>query len=573
MTRGTDGRTIDGFSLRLVDDIIDQLKSEKYHSNPVRREYIPKANGKMRPLGIPTFRDKLVQEALKELLEAIYEPIFSENSHGFRPNRGCHSALSSLQYGGIGSTWAIEGDITSFFDNIDHDVLLSIISRKVDDGRVIELIRRFLKAGYIEDNSFKETELGTPQGGGLSPLLANIYLTEFDRFVEELQVEYCKGKERRPNREYLHWKGIRIRALKRSDDKTANEAFRHMQSLPCGDQMDPDFTRLRYCRYADDWVILIIGSKSLACEIKRRASEFLETVLKLELNEFKTLITNLKTGKVRFLGYEIAKICGRRKFYTDRFGIRKRTANGNITLLMPHDAVTKRISKLTVNGKAAARNELLDMPVEMIIRKCSSEILGFYNHHCLASNVSKRMNDFRHVHYLSMLRTIAKKEKSSVKAVLGKYGSVRNRMDKKGQCKAIRIEDENGPIAWHPAGFKKKKFEPKTVSEYPAEFGTELKGRILANRCEVCSSEINIEVHHVRNLKNTVERYDGKKTMPDWVVFMMKMRRKTLVLCQSCHRKLHANKLIIPSLHGEARCPERGTSGFGRGVEDTRPLL
>lgn len=248
MTRGTDGRTIDGFSMEMVDEIIDQLRAERFYPKPARRKYIPKANGKMRPLGIPTFRDKLVQEALKELLESIYEPVFSDSSHGFRPGRSCHSALNSIQYRCRGATWVIEGDITSFFDNIDHDILLNLISKKVDDGRVIELIRRFLKAGYMEDCSFKESELGSPQGGVLSPLLANIYLNELDKFVGGLEAEYERGTDRRANPEYQKLDARRRSAITSRQIEDAVAWKKAMKQIPTTDVMDSNFVRVRYVR-------------------------------------------------------------------------------------------------------------------------------------------------------------------------------------------------------------------------------------------------------------------------------------------------------------------------------------
>lgn len=575
MTRGVDGQTIDGFSMDLVDGIIDELRHERYHPKPVRREYIPKANGKMRPLGIPTFRDKLVQEALRELLEAIYEPVFSDCSHGFRPGRGCHTALKSIQFGCRGTTWVIEGDITSFFDNIDHDTLLRLIAKKVDDGRVLELIRRFLKAGYMEDGSFRETELGSPQGGVLSPLLANIYLHELDVFVEGLKEEYERGVCRGTNPDYSTLRERARRAEARGDRRTADMARRAMRTVPSSDPMDSGFVRIQYCRYADDWCIFIIGSKALAVEIMGRIACFLDSELRLELSESKTRITNLADGNVRFLGYEIAKIRNDDRLTEYGDGSRRRCANGCITLLMPRDAVNRRVAPITVGGKPAPRDEMLGWPVEGIVWKYVSEINGVYNYYCLASNVAHRMNEYKRIHYLSLLRTIAKKERSSVRKVLRKYGREVPRADGRGTHIVLCIERDGEAVAWYPyEGFRKRAFAPKPRSEGVQEFGKELKKRILNDRCEVCSGQGNVEVHHVRNLKQTVERYEmSKKGVPDWVALMRDMGRKTLVLCDGCHRKLHSGKLIIPSVHRRARCAERRTSGSDRGEGDTPRLL
>ncbi|MDR2525363.1 MAG: hypothetical protein LBC83_04110 [Oscillospiraceae bacterium] len=135
MTAGVDGRTIDGFSKATIAKLIEKLKSETYCPQPVRRAYIPKKNGKMRPLGIPAFEDKLVQEVMRQILEAIYEPVFSPNSHGFRPGKSCHTALHQIKSKAKGSNWVVEGDITGCFDNIDHEILLQILAEKIGDDR------------------------------------------------------------------------------------------------------------------------------------------------------------------------------------------------------------------------------------------------------------------------------------------------------------------------------------------------------------------------------------------------------------------------------------------------------
>lgn len=543
MTRGTDGRTIDGFSMKMVDEIIDQLRAERFYPKPARREYIPKANGNMRPLGIPTFRDKLVQEALKELLESIYEPVFSDSSHGFRPGRSCHSALDSIQYGCKGTTWVIEGDITSFFDNIDHDILLSLISKKVDDGRVIELIRRFLKAGYMEDCSFKESELGSPQGGVLSPLLANIYLNELDKFVEELRMEYERGGRKRDNPEFERLRSRWRRARKSGRTEDARVLYKAMKHTPTTDAMDDSVVRVRYVRYADDWCVFIIGSKALAMEIKDRIEAFLKESLHLELSPTKTHVTNLAHDRIRFLGYEISKL-------TSEAG-RRRT--GCVSLSVPADVIRKRISDCTRSKKPCARDDLVNRSVEEIIREYASEINGLYNYYSLASNVSTCLHRLVWYHRGSLLKTIAKKERSSVRKVLRKYGRVVPCPDGHGTTKTVCVMDGDRMAAYYPfAGFRKKRYKPKPEPDGIKEFGPRLKERILSCTCEACGCNGPVEVHHIRNLKQTVERYEGKQT-PYWVSLMRDIGSKTLILCKECHRKLHSGKLV--SFQGPLESP------------------
>ena len=176
MTKGADNATIDHMSISRIEKLIISLKDESYQPIPSRRVYIPKKNGKKRPLGIPTFNDKLLQEVVRMILEAIYEGSFDNNSHGFRPKRSCHTALQQIQKSFNGTRWFIEGDIKGFFDNINHNTLIDILRKRIDDERFLRLIRKFLNAGFIENWVFNKTYSGTPQGGIISPILANIYL-------------------------------------------------------------------------------------------------------------------------------------------------------------------------------------------------------------------------------------------------------------------------------------------------------------------------------------------------------------------------------------------------------------
>ena len=185
MTAGVDGQTLDKMSLERINKIIDSIKDKSYQPNPARRKYIQKKNGKLRPLGIPSTDDKLVQEVVRMILEAIYEPTFENCSHGFRPHRSCHTALAQVKKTFTGVKWIVEGDIKACFDNFDHHVLVSLLRRRIADEAFIGLIWKFLKAGYMEQWEYNCTYSGTPQGSGVSPICANIYLSELDRFILE----------------------------------------------------------------------------------------------------------------------------------------------------------------------------------------------------------------------------------------------------------------------------------------------------------------------------------------------------------------------------------------------------
>lgn len=203
MTKGMDGKTADRMSIDRIECLIDSLRNETYQPHPVRRVYIPKKNGKKRPLGIPSFDDKLVQEVIRMILEAIYEGYFEYSSHGFRPNKSCHTALNNIQNSFTGANWFIEGDIKGFFDNINHEVLINSIKERIEDERFIRLIRKFLNAGYIEDWKFYKTYSGTPQGGIISPILANIYLDKFDKYMSEYVQSFKKGGYRKRSSEAI----------------------------------------------------------------------------------------------------------------------------------------------------------------------------------------------------------------------------------------------------------------------------------------------------------------------------------------------------------------------------------
>src|SRR5712691_7172324 len=306
MTPGASEETADGMSEEKIEQITEAMRCERYRFTPARRTYIPKKNGKLRPLGLPSWSDKLVGEVVRLLLEAYCEPGFSDLSHGFRKRRGCHTALRKIHDTWTGTVWFIEGDISDCFGSLSHEVLLRILAEKIQDQRFLRLIRNMLKAGYLEDWEYRETLSGCPQGGVVSPILSNIYLHKLDEFVErELIPQYTRGTSRRMNPAYKRMHRHRASARKRGDRAAARDLGKQLRAIPYGDPMDPGYRRLKYMRYADDHILGFIGPKAEAEQIKAELARFLRETLGLELNQQKTLITRARSQPARFLGYHV----------------------------------------------------------------------------------------------------------------------------------------------------------------------------------------------------------------------------------------------------------------------------
>jgi len=255
LTPGPDAENADGMTLAKIGSLIDALRHERYQFKPVKRTYIPKKNGRRRPLGLPSWSDKLVAEVARMLLEAYYEPQFSDCSHGFRPGRGCHTALRQVAVAWTGTTWFIEGDISGCFDRLDRQVMLDALGEYIHDNRMLRLVSNMLATGYLEDWVWNPTLSGVPQGGVASPILSNIYLHRLDTFVEKVLLpENNRGVRRVHNPAYQKVQRELAEARHRGDTATARSLRRKLRSLPTQDPCDPGYRRLRYVRYADDSV-------------------------------------------------------------------------------------------------------------------------------------------------------------------------------------------------------------------------------------------------------------------------------------------------------------------------------
>ena len=436
MTKGTDGQTINGMSVKRIQSIIDKLRDESYQPHPAKRIYIPKKNGKQRPLGIPSFEDKLVQKVIQMILESIYEGHFEKCSHGFRPHRSCHTAMASIMEGFDGTRWFIEGDIKGFFDNIDHDIMIAILSERISDERFLRLIRKFLNAGYLEKWKFHNTFSGTPQGDIISPILANIYLDKLDKYMVEYISVFNKGKMRKRNPEYKRIssrKDKRVKKLKSETDEQKRSVLRNeiielhceMQKYPATLDMDEDFRRMRYVRYADDFLIGIIGSKEDCVKIKADIKYFLFKRLKLELSDEKTLITH-GHDHAKFLGFEVT-IRKSEKTRKGSNGMPKRSLDHKTVILLPIEVMRRKLMdygamKIVVEEskekwESTSRPYLRSNDDLEILNRYNSEIRGIYNYYCIANNVSI-LNSFHQIMKESMYKTFSSKYNSTVRKII-----------------------------------------------------------------------------------------------------------------------------------------------------------
>jgi group II intron reverse transcriptase/maturase len=533
MTPGACGETADGMSEAKIGRIIDALRHERYRFAPVKRVHIPKKNGKMRPLGLPSWPDKLVGEVIRLLLEAYYEPRFSGRSHGFRPGRGCHTALTEVAVNWTGTTWFIEGDISDCFGSLGHQVLLSILAEHIHDNRLLRLIKQMLKAGYLEDWVWNATLSGAPQGGVVSPILSNIYLDRLDRFVETVLIpEYTRGKERKDNPAYSRLSAAIRRARLRGDRTMVHALRKQRRGIPTGDVNDPGYRRLFYTRYADDHLLGLTGPKHEAEEIRTRLAGFLRDDLRLELNEDKTLITHARTRAARFLGYEI----------TVQHARDRPTVNGSIGLRVPREVIKDKCGPYLKHGKPEYRAELLNHDDHQIISTYGAEYRGIAQYYLLAGDVS-RLNRLEGVAKTSMLKTLAAKHRSTVTKMARKYKARTATPHGPRTCFEATVERPGRkPLVARFGGIpliRQKKAVLTDRQPVPVTRRKELITRLRTGECELCEQRAPVEVHQVAKL---ADLHKLGRPQPAWAALMIRMRRKTLVVCAPCHHQAIHNR-------------------------------
>ena len=538
MTPGASEETADGMSEEKIEQIIGLMRQEKYRFSPARRVYIPKKNGKLRPLGMPTWFDKLVGEVVRLLLEAFYEPQFSDTSHGFRKFRGCHTALREINNTWTGTAWFVEGDISDCFGSLDHEILLGILAEKIRDNRFLRLIRNMLKAGYLEDWTYRDTLSGVPQGGTVSPILSNVYLDKLDKFVEqELIPQYTRGATRAANPAYRQADALLRRARRRGDRAEARRLFLEMRALPSTDPMDPGYRRLKYIRYADDHILGFTGPKAEAEEIKARLAEFLRETLGLELNQQKTLITHARSQRARFLGYDITVQHSGTKISNGR-----RSANGKIALKVPPDVIRAQCARYRNHGKPWHRSRLQNLDDYDIIRVYGAEYRGVVNYYLLAKD-AWRLRTLRWNAETSMLKTLAAKHQSTVSKMAARHKAKAETGDGPRTCFEARRRRRGKPDLVARFGGIILRQDRRAVITEPVPVRVrvprrELLARLRQRECELCETGTTVAVHQVAGIRELGKPKTGQ---PAWAALMAKMRRKTLIVCSPCHDWIHAN--------------------------------
>jgi len=542
------GTTLDGMSEEVIDTIIKELKDERFQFKPVRRVDIPKPNGKTRPLGVPSPRDKLVQEVMRMLLEAIFEPRFSIQSHGFRPNRGTHTCLKEVR-NWQSIDWFIEADIKGCFDNIDHQILATILSKKIQDQRFLSLYWKAARAGYVlmDESTIHQTLSGVPQGTIISPILSNIYLTELDREIESIKEAYKEKLEqpqRKGNKEYKRIQMQMIRLNKAGKSKEAFQKRKHLQSLPSKEKKDKNYLRINYVRYADDFLLGIIGPKSLAIEIYERITKKLAE-LNLEMNKE-------KSGILR--GYEETKFLGTKISMWNQTS--KQTASkapknltqlsenqsqqdkrvGNyIKMKAPIDTLVEKLYKDSFCdhlGDPLAKVAWVNLDPRETIHRYNSILWGILNYYSFVDNYTA-LQRIQFILQHSLAKTLCNKLRISTRRQLfEKYGANITWTTEVNKVKKTTELKLN-----HNWKIDRRRFMDNPSDKIFRENYYKITGFGKGSACAICGCTESVEMHHVRHIRKVNQKLTGFTRQ------MALINRKQVPVCRPCHIKIHQGKL------------------------------
>lgn len=556
LTPGSTSETMDGMSLERLKRLQKDVCSEKYKFKPVKLTSIPKTDGKSRPLGLPTANDKIVQEVMRMILEAIYEPVFSNLSFGFRKGLGCHDALNHVENKFRWVDYIIEGDIEQAYPTIDHHTLIHFLKKRINDARFIRLMWKLLGCGVLYEERIKWSKTGTPQGSIISPILANIYYHELDEFVDTLKIKYETPKteqtnKRNPAYKYLEHKINKISKEMRKLEPQRLERQKFAKKLKAIrserlklESLKNKVIRVEYVRYADDWMIGLSGSESLANKIKEELSDFTKTFLVQKLHPTKTKISNIRKGNVHFLGYEIFLPKNRPISTYKGKGIQTiRRGQPKLRFDIPVAEITKRyvdrgyLKQLPTKVRPISRGSYTVLEDHVIVSHYRSIWLGLFHYYSGCTNRGR----LQYIHYLlhmSCAMTLGHRHRISCVKIFKKHG----------KTLSVKIPNTDRTVSFpYKTNWK--------LSERRWSLGKRL---ILPNYrytknlvsqsslglpCAICDSENGpIEMHHVKHVRKQGFRYKGFHEQ------MALLNRKQIPLCQNCHRKVHAGLYDGPSL-------------------------
>ena len=572
-------RMRDGVSASWIKSTVDEMKTREFKFRPSSRRCILKANGKKRPLGIATQRDKVVQRAIRNVLEPAYESqVFLPTSHGFRPNRGVHTAIESIR-GWQGVTWIIEGKINACYESIDQDILGEVLKKRVKDQDILELYRKLVKAGYVESDIRCSSGLGIKKGGVLYPFLSNVYLHELDEYVALLKATHDSvGAVSTRNPVYHNTCNRLLEAVKAYRKSPSSLKLRKIRaerklrgSLASGTRIGQ---RIQYVRHADDWMVGVIGPLSFAEEIKSKIARFLAEKLKLELNSEKTLITKVGVDPVYFLNFKIQATSHENwEGYAVKGvkGVQQRKGGGDIKVYAPMENIMKKLASLHLVSEAysgIAYGKWVHFTDYEIIAKYKEMLLGLYEYYHIVDNPY----GLHRIHYVlkySAAHTLAMKHKSTISKMFTQYGphlTVAPPATTKGE-----VNDSLQLVTTKAGSIKNKGVSAPATMALPAHFTTSQgiknyrksrKAPMRSNfvdplevvqhrprshfmfdaECSVCGSTQNVEMHHVKHLKDLKAKKDVAS------VRMSSLLRKQLPVCKLCHMKIHTGRYDGPRL-------------------------
>ena len=575
-TKGVNNETLDGFSDEDVKNIINKLKDQSFAFKPFKRIFIEKPNGKKRPIGIPSPKDKVVLKAMSKLLVKVFEPEFLNTNHGFRSKKGTHTALESITKWS-GTKWFIEGDITAFFDSIQHHLLIGILSKKINDKRFLDLCWKAIRVNYVEFPNVdieKKNVIGTPQGSTLSPILANILLHEFDLFMDKLIKESNdSGRTSKDNPEYkkIH---SRISSLRQaflpswrykplSEENKQNRLNEILQleklrrQLPS--KIKAEGYRIYYVRYANDFLIGINGNEIIAKRVRSKIKEFLSSKLNLSLNVSKTKVTSALTSRAYFLGAFIRALTSRtndqpnRKNSVTKFDrkVRARIPQGYVRCFAPIENIVEKLKEQGIckiyNFKnrqviPTRKSSWVFLDNEQIVEKYNYLWNGLLNYYSFAYNRAQ-LNFIQYLLLHSAACTLMNKLRLTSRAkVFKKFGKeLVVKQAGRGQGKEVKFNYQTTLKRLEKFNTGKKNDKNLGLPYYVFNYAIRSKKPLNA-QCSICGTSSNVEMHHRRPLK-------ASKTENTFKGIKINLARKQIPLCRECHLKVHTGSYNGPGIY------------------------